>query len=83
MKEGTVGWQEGTHFGQCHQGTAVVAEWLRRLTRNQFPSGSVGSNPTGCDMFLVQLPPICDGQNLMLQVRLELTTPAYLVVYCL
>ena len=27
---------------------AVVAEWLRRLTRNQFPSGSVGSNPTDC-----------------------------------
>ena len=25
---------------------AVVAEWLRRLTRNQIPSGSVGSNPT-------------------------------------
>ena len=31
----------------AHQ--AVVAEWLRRLTRNQFPSGSVGSNPTDCD----------------------------------
>ena len=30
---------------------AVVAEWLRRLTRNQFPSGSVGSNPTNCDSF--------------------------------
>ena len=28
--------------------TAVVAEWLRRLTRNQIPSGSVGSNPTNC-----------------------------------
>jgi hypothetical protein len=27
---------------------ADVAEWLRRLTRNQFPSGSVGSNPTVC-----------------------------------
>ena len=27
---------------------AVVAEWLRRLTRNQIPSGSVGSNPTVC-----------------------------------
>ena len=25
-----------------------MAEWLRRLTRNQFPSGSVGSNPTVC-----------------------------------
>jgi hypothetical protein len=25
-----------------------VAEWLRRLTRNQIPSGSVGSSPTEC-----------------------------------
>ncbi len=24
---------------------AVVAEWLRHLTRNQIPSGSAGSNP--------------------------------------
>ena len=31
--------------------SAVVAEWLRRLTRNQFPSGSVGSNPTDCELF--------------------------------
>ena len=30
---------------------ADVAEWLRRLTRNQFPSGSVGSNPTICAAF--------------------------------
>ena len=30
---------------------AVLAEWLRRLTRNQIPFGSVGSNPTGCDNF--------------------------------
>ncbi len=29
-----------------------MAEWLRRLTRNQIPSGSVGSNPTDCDMEL-------------------------------
>ena len=28
---------------------AVVAERLRRLTRNQIPSWSVGSNPTDCD----------------------------------
>ena len=28
---------------------ADVAERLRRLTRNQFPSGSVGSIPTVCD----------------------------------
>ena len=32
-------------------GKAVVAEWLRRLTRNQIPSGSVGSNPTNCEIF--------------------------------
>ena len=25
-----------------------MAEWLRRLTRNQFPYWSVGSNPTIC-----------------------------------
>jgi hypothetical protein len=25
-----------------------MAEWIRRLTRNQFPSWSVGSNPTIC-----------------------------------
>ena len=30
---------------------AVVAEWLRRLTRNQFPSGSAGSSPADCDIF--------------------------------
>ena len=27
---------------------AVVAEWLRRLTRNQIPFGSAGSNPADC-----------------------------------
>jgi hypothetical protein len=32
--------------------TAVVAEWLRRLTRNQIPSGSVGSSPTDCGLFI-------------------------------
>lgn len=35
------------------QREAVVAEWLRRLTRNQIPSGSVGSNPTGCEVFFL------------------------------
>ena len=29
---------------------AVVAERLRRLTWNQIPSGSVGSNPTSCEI---------------------------------
>ena len=32
---------------------AVVAEWLRRLTRNQFRSAGVGSNPTAREYFLV------------------------------
>ena len=32
--------------------SAVMAERLRRLTRNQIPSGSVGSNPTDCEYFL-------------------------------
>ena len=36
---------------------AVVAEWLRRLTRNQFPSGSAGSNPADCETILIQLSP--------------------------
>jgi hypothetical protein len=35
-----------------HQTGAIVAEGLRRLTRNQFPFGSVGSNPTNCEYFL-------------------------------
>ena len=30
---------------------ADVVEWLRRLTRNQFPYGSLGSNPTICAAF--------------------------------
>ena len=34
-------------FSYCNL-TAVVAEWLRRLTRNQIPYGSAGSNPAGC-----------------------------------
>ena len=38
----------------CHISPAVVAEWLRRLTRNQFPSGSAGSNPADCENFFKQ-----------------------------
>ena len=34
---------------------AVVAERLRRLTRNQFPSGSVGSSPTNCVFFKITI----------------------------
>ena len=60
---------------QCITYLAVVAEWLRRLTRNEFPSGSVGSNPTNCDAKLG----FCFQKDL-LQVRLELTTPAFLYV---
>ena len=30
-----------------------MAERLRRLTRNQIPSGSVGSNPTDREIFLI------------------------------
>ena len=32
--------------------SAVVAEWLRRLTRNQFRSAGVGSNPTDREIFV-------------------------------
>lgn len=36
-----------------------MAEWLRRLTRNQIPSGSVGSNPTDCEtIFFLSSPAI-------------------------
>ena len=34
---------------------AVVAEWLRRLTRNQFRSAGGGSNPTDRDSFFPPL----------------------------
>ena len=37
----------------CQKSRAAVAEWLRRLTRNQIPSGSVGSNPTNCGWYFV------------------------------
>ena len=31
--------------------SALVAEWLRRLTRNQMGSARAGSNPAGCEFF--------------------------------
>ena len=34
-----------------HLHEAVMAERLRRLTRNQIPSGSVGSSPTDREVF--------------------------------
>ena len=33
---------------------AAVAEWLRRLTRNQMGSARAGSNPARCEIFLKQ-----------------------------
>ena len=30
-----------------------MAEWLRRLTRNQFPSGSAGSSPADCEIIFL------------------------------
>ena len=30
---------------------AVMAEWLRRLTRNQMGSSRAGSNPADCEFF--------------------------------
>ena len=45
---------EGRNVGWRSEGEAIatVAEWLRRLTRNQIPFGSAGSNPAGCEFFL-------------------------------
>lgn len=49
---------------------AVVAEWLRRLTRNQIPSGSVGSNPTGCEgYFFLPIPAARDSKSVYFYVK--------------
>ena len=37
----------------CHISLAAMAEWLRRLTRNQMGSSRVGSNPTRSGHFPV------------------------------
>jgi hypothetical protein len=42
----------GVQSGYVLYMDAVVAEWLRRLTRNQFRSAGVGSNPTDREYFL-------------------------------
>ena len=44
---------EGRNVGWRSEGVAIatVAEWLRRLTRNQIPFGSAGSNPAGCETY--------------------------------
>ena len=39
-------------ISQKSETEVVVAERLRRLTRNQIPSGSVGPNPTDCEIIL-------------------------------
>ena len=40
-----------TRYKTFQTGTdqAAMAEWLRRLTRNQMGSSRAGSNPAGCD----------------------------------
>ena len=42
-----------------------MAEWLRRLTRNQFRSAGVGSNPTDREIFIQFLPAWVGGQNII------------------
>ena len=44
---------------------AAMAEWLRRLTRNQMGSSRVGSNPTRSDPFIrvSKCTPLCDHSN--------------------
>ena len=42
---------------------AVVAEWLRRLTRNQFRSAGVGSNPTDRDFFFLPDTVVVDSMH--------------------
>ena len=38
---------------------AVVAEWLRRLTRNQLGSARAGSNPADCEFLFVFCNAVC------------------------
>ena len=47
---------------------AVVAERLRRLTRNQIPTWSVGSNPTDRDNILFS------NDILFLSIRINVTS---------
>ncbi len=49
-----------------------MAERLRRLTRNQIPSGSVGSNPTDCEMFLYLLLLLYDEHILVSQSTINI-----------
>ena len=60
---------------------AVVAEWLRRLTRNQLRSPCTGSNPVNCALFFlpffspVQPTLVKDGKRQPPPVGLEPTIP--------
>ena len=45
----------GLELAMTQRQRAVVAEWLRRLTRNQFRSAGVGSNPTDRESFSANL----------------------------
>ena len=46
---------EEVSHDQLNFSSAVVAEWLRRLTRNQLRSPCTGSNPVNCDFFFSHL----------------------------
>ena len=46
---------EEVSHDQLNVSSAVVAEWLRRLTRNQLRSPCTGSNPVNCDFFFSHL----------------------------
>ena len=41
------------HWTSLYQ-QAVVAEWLRRLTRNQLGSARAGSNPADCELLFLK-----------------------------
>ena len=61
---------------------AVVAEWLRRLTRNQIPSGSVGSSPTDREMMLFTFPWIT-GKNQKVWYQLWILIPSFRLVHAI
>ena len=58
---------------------AVMAEWLRRLTRNQIPSGSVGSSPTDCETFSYEQYSRFFVKTVLAAVGFEPTPPKRLV----
>ena len=56
-----------------------MAEWLRRLTRNQIPSGSVGSSPTDCETFSYEQYSRFFVKTVLAAVGFEPTPPKRLV----